>query len=74
MKKKDFWNSLQSLGVADLHEKARELSEELLKLRFRKASGQLEQGHRIRETKQKIAAVQTLINKLGQNGEVQAAQ
>lgn len=49
------------MGVADLKAKALGLAEELMKLRFRKASGQQQQTHRMREARRGLAQVQTVL-------------
>lgn len=62
MKKRDFLKEIKSLEAAELKAKVLQLSEELMKIRFRKVSGQLEQSHRIREIKRQIAAIKTLLS------------
>jgi len=57
MKAKEFINELRGLSLEDVKEKRRSLSEELMKLRFRKAVGQLDRSHRISEVKRNIARV-----------------
>lgn len=61
MKRRDLLKELKSLNAEDLHGRARAMAEELMKLRFRKASGQLEQSHRLQLLKRDLARVQTLI-------------
>jgi large subunit ribosomal protein L29 len=61
MKAKEFINQLRGLSEAELREKARSLAEELMKLRFRKASGQLTQTHRLDEIRRNLARVETII-------------
>ena len=62
MKRKEFLAEIRGLSDKDLTERARTLAEELLKLRFRNASGQLTQGHRIGELKRNLARVKSLIS------------
>ena len=62
MKRKDFLKEVSSLSAEDLTARARGMAEELLKLRFRNASGQLTTGHRIGELKRNIARIQTQLN------------
>ena len=57
MKRKQFIAELKELNAADLNAKAVSLSQEIMKLRFRKASGQLEHSHRFREAKRNLARV-----------------
>lgn len=61
MKKKELRSELQALSPDELRDRARALGEELMKLRFRKSSGQLEQGHRISEAKRNLARVETFL-------------
>ncbi|MBN8547802.1 MAG: 50S ribosomal protein L29 [Deltaproteobacteria bacterium] len=61
MKRKEFLNEVKGLSTEDLTARARTMSEELLKLRFRNASGQLTQGHRIGELKRNIARINTMM-------------
>ncbi len=59
MKRKDYLAELKSLEIGDLREKVKQQSEELMKLRFRQATGQLEQQHRIAEVKKELARAKT---------------
>jgi large subunit ribosomal protein L29 len=52
---------LQNLTVAELNTKLSELKEELFNLRFRHATGQLENPVSLRNCKKDIARVQTII-------------
>ena len=52
---------LQNLSVAELNTKLSELKEELVNLRFRHATGQLENPVSLRNCKKDIARVQTII-------------
>ena len=61
MKRKEFIAEIEKLPVDELKERARGLAEELMKLRFRKSGGQLEQTHRLGELKRNLARVETLI-------------
>lgn len=61
MKRKDFLKEIGELSVGDLQTRANSMAEELMKLRFRSASGQLTQGHRIGEIKRNLARVQGLL-------------
>lgn len=62
MKSKQFLNDIKKLSVQELQEKRRSLSEELMKLRFKQAIGQLEKGHVFRELKRDLARVETMIS------------
>ena len=57
MKAKD----LRHLSEGELHEKERELNEELFNLRFQHATGQLENIMRVPQVKRDIARVETII-------------
>lgn len=61
MKKTTYLKELRELGVVDLRAKAVGLAEELMKLRFRKASGQQQQTHRMQEARRGLAQVQTVL-------------
>lgn len=62
MKQKEFLTEIKKLTVQDLRAKGRELAEELMKMRFRKASNQLNETHRLREVRRNLARVETLIS------------
>ena len=62
MKKTEFNKEIKELTVQQLREKNLELSEELMKLRFNHAVGQLEQTHRLGQVQRNIARVQTQIS------------
>jgi large subunit ribosomal protein L29 len=63
MKRKEFLGELGKLSTVELRERARALAEEMMKLRFRKCGGQLEQTHRLGELKRSMARVQTVLNR-----------
>lgn len=60
MKAKD----LRELGVEELKEKERELSQEFFNLRFQKATGQLGNTAMIVKTKRDLARVKTVLREL----------
>ena len=62
MKKKEFNDKLKGVAKADLVAQAKTLSEELMKLRFRNASGQLEQAHQIPHIRRNLARVRTALS------------
>jgi large subunit ribosomal protein L29 len=62
MKKREFYKEISSLSEDDLRAKERELAQELFKLRFGQSVGQLQQTHLLRELRQKIAQVQTVLS------------
>ena len=57
MKRKDFMKEVKKLSNDEVKERARTLAEELMKLKMRCATGQLEQNHRIRQTRRNLARV-----------------
>ena len=65
MKSRDFLTEVRALSVVDLNARAHQIAEELMKLRFRKASGQAEHGMRIRVLRRNLARVNTLITSHG---------
>ena len=62
MKKIDMLKELRGMEASGLAEKALTLKEELMKLRFRQASGQLEQAHQIPHLRRNLARVRTAIS------------
>ena len=60
MKRKEFLKDAKSQDVKELRTRIRANSEEQMKLRFRKATGQLEQTHRIKILKRNRARLVTL--------------
>ncbi len=54
----------RELSADDLRARERELAEQLFRLRFQRAVGQLDAPHRIRETRRDLARVKTLLNEL----------
>jgi len=52
---------VRELSETDLKAKEKELSEQLMKLRFQKAIGQLDSGLKVRETRRDIARVKTIL-------------
>jgi ribosomal protein L29 len=63
MKRRDFLKEIAGLDKAALQSKANQLAEELMRLRFKQASNQLEKGHLLQQTRRSLARVQTLLNK-----------
>ena len=72
MKKSEFAAELKGMSLVDLKERARQVAEELMKLRFRKAVGQLEQTHHLGELKKNLARVNTAISQ--QSGQEAGAE
>ena len=61
MKRKELLKELKALSVEDLRKRSVSISEELMKLRFRKATNQLEEAHRLGILRRQRALVETLI-------------
>jgi ribosomal protein L29 len=61
MKRREFLKEINGLDKAALQERATKLAEELMKLRFKQASKQLETGHLLGETRRALARVQTAL-------------
>lgn len=62
MKRKEFLAEIGKLNQEELLNKARSVSDEMMKLQIRHASGQLETPHRIGAAKKNLARVLTAIN------------
>ena len=52
---------VRELSETDLKAREKELSEQLFKLRFQKAIGQLDNALKVRETRRDIARVKTIL-------------
>jgi large subunit ribosomal protein L29 len=52
---------VREMSESDLKAKEKELSEQLMKLRFQKAIGQLDSGLKVRQTRRDIARVKTIL-------------
>ncbi|MBX7138416.1 MAG: 50S ribosomal protein L29 [Oligoflexia bacterium] len=61
MKSKNYLKEIKDLPADELKQRARSLGEELMKLRFRKASSQLDKSHQMRETRRSLARVLTVL-------------
>ena len=55
-------NELRDKSNDELSTRERELSEQLFKLRFQRATGRMENPMKIREVRREIARIKTLIN------------
>jgi len=53
---------IRDLGIDELHQKDRELVEELFKLRLRKASGQLDSPAMLGHVRRDIARIKTILS------------
>jgi|GEM_PF-1727863 len=59
MKRQDFIKEVSKLGEKELKIKLASLHEELLNMRFKQASNSIEKPHLIKETRKKIAILNT---------------
>jgi len=59
MKRKEFLKEIDGCDRGALNDKANTLAEELMRLRFKKASKQLEKGHLLRQARRDLARVKT---------------
>jgi len=57
--------TLREKSVDELHTRERELSEQLYKLRFQRATGRMESPARMRQVRREIARIKTLLNEKG---------
>ena len=73
MKKRDLLAELRALSVDELKTRERQLAEELMKLRFRKAGGQLEEGHLMRQVRRDRARVLSVLAEKEEQAAVAAA-
>ena len=62
MKNKEYLKELEGLDVSALNQKERELREEILKYRFRIATGQLDKSNLVSLAKKNLARVKTVLN------------
>ena len=62
MKRKEKITEYRSMNSDALKEKISGLQEEMMNLRFRHASGQLEQTSQLRNLRREIARINTIIN------------
>jgi large subunit ribosomal protein L29 len=65
MKRKDFLKEIANLDKASLEQRAAELAEEMMRLRFKKATSQLENPNRLRDVRRSLARVSTLLSQKG---------
>lgn len=54
-------NTLREKSVDELNTRQRELSEQLFKLRFQRATGRMESPAKMREVRREIARIKTLL-------------
>lgn len=56
------YSEIKDLSLKELHEKVKELREEIFRLRWQKHMGQLENTAKIKNTRKDLARVLTAIN------------
>lgn len=61
MKRTELMQELRGLSENELRARAVKVSEEMMKLRFRNATGQLNKPHMLRELRKELARVKTVI-------------
>jgi large subunit ribosomal protein L29 len=62
MKKVDYLKELRGMSQEALNERVADLQEELMNIRFKHASGQLEKSSELSSIRERIAQVKTVIN------------
>ena len=65
MKVAELMSQLRGLTVDDLRQRARELDDQVFRLRLQKSMGQSEAGHKIRPLRREAARVQTVLREKG---------
>ena len=65
--------NLSELTVAELEKEIRDAETDLVSLRLRKQTGQVEKPHQLKELRRKIARLKTYLNQKKQADEAQAA-
>jgi large subunit ribosomal protein L29 len=54
-------NQLREKSVDELHTRERDLSEQLYKLRFQRATGRMEAPSKVKQVRREIARIKTLL-------------
>ena len=62
-------SKLREMSLEDLESEGQALSEQIFRLRFQKATGQLENRSRIRQIRRDLARVKTILAKRRQPGQ-----
>jgi large subunit ribosomal protein L29 len=65
MKVIELLSELRGLAVDDLRQRARDLEDQVFRLRIQTATGQAEAGNRIRPLRREIARVKTVLQEKG---------
>ena len=65
MKTTELLSELRGLTVEDLRQRARDLDDQVFRLRMQHAMGQSESGHKIRPIRRELARVMTVLREKG---------
>jgi large subunit ribosomal protein L29 len=66
MKVRELLTDLRGLPVTDLRQRARDLDDQVFRLRLQSAMGQGEAGHKIRPLRRELARLKTVIREKGE--------
>ena len=55
------WEQVRDMGLPELKDRERELTEQVFKLRMQQSLGQIDNPLKLRETRRQIARIKTLI-------------
>ena len=58
-------NDLRGLGVDDLRQRARDLDDQVFRLRIQRSMGQTEAGNKVRPLRKELARVKTVLREKG---------
>ncbi len=62
MASKKTLKTLKDKNIEELHNRQRDLKEQLFKLRFQRATGRVENPMKMRQVRREIAQIETLLN------------
>ena len=68
MKVTEQLNELRGLTVDDLRQRARDLDEQVFRLRLQRSMGQAEAGNKVRPLRKQLARVHTVLQEKGAKG------
>jgi ribosomal protein L29 len=69
MKTTELLAELRGLPAEDLKQRARELDDQVFRLRLQNSMGQSEAGHKLRPVRRELARVMTVLGEKGDRGE-----
>ena len=58
-------NDLRGLGVDDLRQRARDLDDQVFRLRIQRSMGQIDAGNKMRPLRKELARVKTVLREKG---------